>query len=415
MSARIRLFRRRLRNRDGFAMFMALGALVIIGVLVAASSMISLQETRLGQNSLAQARAFAVAEYGLNRIQADWDRTPNLTMDVGERYATTYTLPEGTAEVHYVRLNNETFWIVSEGLAMVGNNVSLARQGRKRLGAILRLRIPTIKSEGAITANGTIKVSGSTEINGNNNVPPGWEDKCDASQPAKAGVAVPTTASTADIKESNIVGGSPKVLKSASAGSASTYVSYGDENWNSLAGLANLKYLNGSLPSAGPQLVDNNDLNSACDRSNTSNWGEPWRVGEDNVPNNPSPPIRSSCDNYFPIIYATCPAPWPTSGSCTISFNGGRGQGIMLIYGDLFINGNLDWFGLIVVSGDIKKGNGSPVIYGSVMSANSDMDLENSTFTGSSTFNYSQCSLERAMRGTALVLQARERSWTELY
>jgi hypothetical protein len=412
MSARIRLFRRRLRNRDGFAMFMALGALVIIGVLVAASSMISLQETRLGQNSLAQARAFAVAEYGLNRIQADWDRTPNLTMDVGDPpFKDTFDLAGDTAFVHYLRLNNETFWIVSEGIAMVGTNVSVARQGRKRLGAILRLRIPTIKSEGAITANGTIKVSGSTAIDGSNNVPPGWEDKCDASKPAKAGIAIPTTASTADINEKNIISGSPKILKSATAGSASTYVSFGDENWNSLAGLANLKYLNGVLPDAGPRVSG-----GACDRAHQSNWGEPWRAGEDNVPNNPNPALTPLCENYFPIIFATCPAPWPTPpATCTISFNGGRGQGIMLIYGDLFINGNLDWYGLIVVSGDIKKGNGSPVIYGSVMSANSDMDLENSAFTGSSTFNYSQCSLERAMRGTALVLQARERSWTELY
>src|SRR5688500_127040 len=125
MSARIRLFRRRLRNRDGFAMFMALGAMVIIAVLVAASSMISLQETRLGQNSLAQARAFAAAEYGLNRIQADWNLTPNLTMDVGDpAFRDTFDLAGDTAIVHYVRLNNETFWIVSEGFAMVGTNVS---------------------------------------------------------------------------------------------------------------------------------------------------------------------------------------------------------------------------------------------------------------------------------------------------
>src|SRR5687767_5339317 len=263
MSARIRLFRSRLRNRDGFAMFMALGALVIIGVLVAASSMISLQETRLGQNSLVQARAFAAAEYGLNRIQADWDRTPNLTMDVGARFDTTYTLAEGTAEVHYVRLNDETFWIVSEGLAMVGDNVSLARQGRKRLGAILRLRIPTIKSEGAITANGSIKVSGSVTIDGSNTVPPGWDDKCDASQPAKAGVAVPTTSDTTDIKVANIVGGEAKILKAATAGQSSTYVSYGDENWNSMAALANFRYLTGTLPDARPSV----DASNTCNRA----------------------------------------------------------------------------------------------------------------------------------------------------
>lgn len=408
MSARIRLFRRRLRNRDGFAMFMALGALVIIAVLVAASSMISLQETRLGQNSLVQARAFAAAEYGLNRIQADWDRTPNLTMEVGARFDTTYTLPQGTAEVHYVRLNDETFWIVSEGLAMVGDNVSLARQGRKRLGAILRLRIPTIRSEGAITANGNIKVSGSVSIDGKNNVPPGWSSDCDASQPGKAGVAVPLDAKVTDIKEANIVGGDPKVLKTALAGQSSTYVSYGDENWNSMAGLANFKYLNGVLPDARPIA----DASGACNRTDTRNWGEPYRAG--NTPPG-SHTLVPACENWFPIIYATCQPPWPDSGSCVVSFNGGRGQGILLIHGDLHLNGNLDWFGLIVVSGDVKKGNGNPNMYGSVMSANSDMDLDGSEFTGNAEFLYSQCSLERAMRGSALVLQARERSWTELY
>jgi hypothetical protein len=408
MSARIRLFRRRLRNRDGFAMFMALGALVIIAVLVAASSMISLQETRLGQNSLVQARAFAAAEYGLNRIQADWDRTPNLTMEVGARFDTTYTLAQGTAEVHYVRLNNETFWIVSEGLAMVGDNISLARQGRKRLGAILRLRIPTIKSEGAITANGSIKVSGSVTIDGTNTVPPGWDDNCDASQPSKAGVAVPLTASVTDIKEANIVGGDPKILQSSTAGQASTYVSYGDENWNSMAALANFRYTDGTLPDARPIA----DGTGACNRADTRNWGEPYRATD--LPPG-SHTLVPACENWFPIIYATCPAPWPTSGNCVISFNGGRGQGIMLIHGDLYLNGNLDWFGLIVVSGDVKKGNGNPNMYGSVMSANSDMDLSGSEFTGNADFMYSQCSLERAMRGTAQVLQAKERSWTELY
>lgn len=409
MSARIRLFRRRLRNRDGFAMFMALGALVIIGVLVAASSMISLQETRLGQNSLVQARAFAVAEYGLNKIQADWDRTPNLTMEVGDPpFRDTFALSGDTAIVHYVRLNEETFWIVSEGFARVGDNVSLARQGRKRLGAILRLRIPTIKSEGAITANGTIKVSGSTTIDGSNSVPPGWEDNCDASQPAKAGISVPTTTDTTDIKVANVTGGEPKILKSETAGEASTYVSFGDENWNSLADLANFKYLDGSLPDAAPSLDA-----GACDRADVANWGEPYRAGESNTPSSVTP--VPECENWFPIIYATCPAPWPDSGSCTISLNNGRGQGILMIHGDLFLNGNLDFFGLIIVSGDVKKGNGSPVLYGSVMSANSDMDLAGSEFTGNSTFKYSQCSLERAMRGSALVLQARERSWTELY
>src|SRR5215831_19401915 len=107
-----------LRPRKGFAMFMALGALVIIAVLIAGSSYLTTQEARLGQNQLVQSRALAAAEYGLNRIQADWDKTPNLQMANGAFFDTNYTLSgQGTASVRYIRLNNETFWIVAEGRA----------------------------------------------------------------------------------------------------------------------------------------------------------------------------------------------------------------------------------------------------------------------------------------------------------
>src|SRR3954471_20722542 len=97
-------------SRQGFALFMALGALVIIAVLVAGSSFITMQEMRLGQNQLVETKAFSSAEYGLNKIQADWDKTPNLSMAVGDTFNITYQLTGvGTAKVRYVRLNNETF------------------------------------------------------------------------------------------------------------------------------------------------------------------------------------------------------------------------------------------------------------------------------------------------------------------
>src|SRR5688500_2255682 len=103
------------RGRKGFALVMALGALVIIGTLVAGTSYLVIQETRLGRNQLVQARAFAAAEFGLNKIQADWDLTPNLQMPVGATFDTAYTVPnQGGARVRYTRLNDETFWITSE-------------------------------------------------------------------------------------------------------------------------------------------------------------------------------------------------------------------------------------------------------------------------------------------------------------
>src|SRR5687768_5635899 len=121
------------QSRPGFALFMALGALVIIGVLVAGSSFIAVQETRLGQNSIVQTRAFSVAEYGLNKIQADWDKTPNLQMPNGASFDTSYASLDGrdTSEVRYTRLNNETFWIVSTGRSKVGNTLTGGSRDRK--------------------------------------------------------------------------------------------------------------------------------------------------------------------------------------------------------------------------------------------------------------------------------------------
>jgi hypothetical protein len=371
-------------------MFMALGALVIVGVLVAASSMISLQETRLGQNTLVQARAFAAAEYGLNKIQADWDRTPNLSMANGARFDTTYTLTEGSAEVHYVRLNNETFWIVSEGQAMVGNNVSLARQARKRIGAILRLRVPSIRAEGAVTTGGNFQSKGSSQIRGANTLSPGWDaSKCAPGEDKSAVVAGPTA--TVSIQKPGNVTGDPQVSRSSLATDSNTYVRYGDETWSALVAQA-IIITNGGSSGGTPTTSA-----GVCNRADPGNWGEPHR-GAGSV---------TACHDYYPILYFTT----------DVAFHGGRGQGIMLVNGDFRANGTFEWHGLIIVKDDIEKANGNAKVYGAMMARNAETADNETTgdFTGTLDAFYSSCALERAMRGSALVVQAKERSWTELY
>jgi hypothetical protein len=376
------------RARRGFAMFMSIGALVIIGILVAGSSFISLQEQRLGQNSLVQTRAFSVAEWGLNKIQADWDKTPNLQMANGARFDTSYSLAgQGTAEVHYVRLNNETFWIVSEGRASVGN-LGGSREAVKRVGAVLRLRIPTIRANGAITTAGNIQVKGSGEVHGENYLPPGWTG-CDASAPNKAAIVATPTA-TVDIQKANSVTGSPPVTRDALAADSNTYVRYGDETWQALAAQANIVLAGGEGPNTAPSVTGD----GSCNKASSSNWGEPLR-GAGSV---------AACYNYFPIIYVT--------GS--LHLNNGRGQGILLVDGDIKVNGNFQWYGLIIARDDIIKGNGTANVHGAVMTRNVNIADQNEVL-GNITFRYSQCSIERALRGSAQVVQAKERAWTELY
>ncbi len=376
------------RSRRGFALMMALGALVILAVLIAGSTYISIQESRLGQNQLVQSRAFAVAEYGLNKIQADWDKTPNLQMENGASFDTTYILAgQGTCAVRYTRLNNETFWIVSKGEAVVGNSLSRSRTAVKRMGAVLRLRIPTIKANAAVTTAGNVVVKGSPQIRGMNQVPAGWTG-CTAA-PDKAGLVTSPTA-TVTIQNANQVVGSPNVATDPLAADQNTYVKFGDETWNTLTSAPNVSLAGGSYGSAiGPTVTA-----GSCAKENLFNWGEPNRSGTGLVP---------ECYNYFPIIYV--------AGDLALNGNG-RGQGILLINGNLQINGTFDWTGLIVTAGKILKGNGSATVTGAIMAAEAEVTDE---LQGNLTVNYSACGLERAMRGSAQVVQARERAWAEIY
>ena len=376
-----------MRPRRGFAMFMALGALVIVAVLIAGSSFLTTQEARLGQNQLVQSRAMAAAEYGLNRIQADWDRTPNLQMANGAFFDTSYTIAnQGTTRVRYVRLNNETFWIVSEGRATVGNSTSAARTAVKRVGAILRLRVPTIKANGAVTTGGTVTAGGAAQIRGANTNDPGWTG-C-PSMPDKAAIVVSATTAYS-IQKPSAVTGTPQVTVDPLAADSNTYVRFGDETWNALVASANI---------STSDMVDGlptTNADGSCNKSSTSNYGEPLR----------SAGYVAACINYFPIVYV----------NTSTSSHGGRGQGILIINGDFRMNAGFEWHGLVIIKDDMTKANGHAAIYGGIMARNANPADPVEDFSGTVDIFYSGCALDRAMRGSAQVVQAKHRAWTEMY
>ena len=65
------------RQRRGFALAMALMAIVVIGAMVAGGYLASLQYYRMGRNSLVEQRAMAATELGLDSAYAMWSRTWN--------------------------------------------------------------------------------------------------------------------------------------------------------------------------------------------------------------------------------------------------------------------------------------------------------------------------------------------------
>src|SRR5689334_24307750 len=143
-------------NRSGMALPMVLGAITLIGKLIAGVMYLATQDYRVGANALNETRAEAAAEMGLNRLTTDWDQSKNVSMVVGDTLRKNYSDPNGaTVSVFVTRLPGPFFWAVSEAQTR-GN--SLQYGSRRRYGGLFRLNTPAMTILGAVTAAGNVKV-----------------------------------------------------------------------------------------------------------------------------------------------------------------------------------------------------------------------------------------------------------------
>jgi hypothetical protein len=373
------------RNREGMALAMAMFAIVVIGALIAGAFFASNQDFKIGRNSLVAQRAFSAAEYGLNKTMASWDQTLNLAIKVGKDTGFTYATGDGgQASVKATRINNYTYWVVSEGRAGVGTPT----ETRRRTSEVLRLAYPAVKVGGALTLAGGGTIKGSSVVNGTNANPSGWD--C-ADYPGRDTTAVAYgPSSTLTIQKSSNAIGNPAAYADPNAGSDGTYVKYGDESWTSLVANADIK-LNGDPGTVLPVL----NAAGACNTSLSTNWGEPLRDAT----------AVKACQSYMPIIYV----------STDVHLSQGRGQGILLVDGSLFVTGSFDWYGLIIVRDQFTKSNGSANIVGAAMARNASISATTNDILGDVTFQYSKCAIETALRGSARLLPAKKRAWAEMW
>jgi len=378
--------RRILQSQQGVAMIMALGAIVIIGVLMGSVLFVSTQDYRVGSNTVRTARAAAAAELGLNRIPVDWNLADNARLKTGDTLKKAYTAPSGaTATVVVTRLDGPFFWVVSEGYA--GGQGSQA-SARRRYGTLFRLNMPNMNFMGAITTQGNTTVSGNVTVNGNDAAPAGWSG-CGGTQNVAGAAISPTTTATFN-GGSVSINGSPTVLTTPAAGDTNTYFNYGNSNYQSLAASANLTYAGGTLLNGVQPLI----LGGVC-QTNTipANWGEP---------NHTSP--AGACDSYFPIIHVL--------GDLKVTT--GRGQGILLVDGDFTVAGNFAFDGAVIARGGLKMTGTGNKITGAVMAASVSVD-DNVSLAGNTSLLYSSCALQAALQSSAYPAQAMRRGWVDLF
>lgn len=366
-------------HRAGIALPIAVFAIVIIGTLVAGAFFSSTQEFRIGSNTLQQTRALGAAEFGLNQTIANWNSTWNTRMTRGQVQTLKPVTSDGSvATVRVTRLSDQAFLVASEGIA-----------GRSRRGAakVLVLNIPQLNLLGALTTRGATKIGGSSFIDGNDHTYTDWE--CPAAGPALPGIATSDSASitAAGCQNYSCVAGNPKVLQTPAAADTNTYFNFGSLGWAQLTAMAS-KVLTGSIQGIGPTVS-----NGACNTADYRNFGEPIKTGE----------LASPCENYYPIIYSP--------GNLTL--NTGRGQGILLVEGDLDVQGGFEFYGPVIVRGTLKTSGEGGHFNGGVMAAN--VQLDQNVVIGNAVISFSRCTILKALNGSATATSAVERSWFEVY
>ena len=374
------------RSRRGFALAVAIFAIVVIGTLIGGIFFASMQQQRMARNQQLQANAMGAAEYGMNRTLAtDWRGATWNTMPVGRVDSTSnsYTSHGATARVRVTRIGNANvplFLVASEGRA----GTILGASARRRTASVVSLQPFDIDLLGALTTRGATKIGGSSFIDGRDTPYAGWS--CPATGPDLPGIATGDSSliQTSGCSGYNCIAGSPKIAPSAAAGDTSTYFDFGNGiKWAQLTAMA--KIVSGSP--TGPSV-----LNGVCNTGVMGNWGDPNRAA-------PAGP----CEDYFPIMYAP--------GDLHVT--GGYGQGILLVEGNFHVTGGFQFYGPVIVRGDLDTQGTGGHFNGGVMAAN--VNLAQNVVLGNAVITYSSCILQKVMQASAVPTLMANRPWAELY
>jgi hypothetical protein len=99
-----------------------------------------------------------------------------------------------------------------------------------------------------------------------------------------------------------------------------------------------------------------------------------------------------------------------------VTLNGVQGQGILLVDGDLEVQGDYQFYGVTIVRGRLKTAGGGSTdahFWGAVMAENVDIEFQN--LSGSATLNYSKCAITQALQMTGTVAPMVSRGWAQLF
>jgi hypothetical protein len=378
---------RRISDERGIALAVAIFALVVMGALVAGTFFVGRLEQQAGHNTIYVAQAAEAAQAGIERefVDANGATYDAMVAGAAPTQLSTLTLNANVTASRSVQRLTNSLWLI-RAVGTRANAGYGGMQATRTLAAMVRLNKAPVTVHAGLTALGDVEVLGNATVSGNDAVPPSW---------ATAGVECPATGDKTGILYNGTLntGGSAEIT-GAPASQADPTLNVGNilggSTFEELKALRTLT-LTGNVSGLAP-VTTGNPLR--CDASVQSNWG---------APTDPTSP----CFNYFPIIYHY--------GDLSLS-GSGAGQGILLVEGNLNAQGQIDFYGPVIVTGEVNvRGTGGDDVkfFGGIIAQN--VALDDNRLTGNATVNYSSCAIKRALSGSATLMPLAERGWAQVY
>jgi hypothetical protein len=376
------------RGRTGFALPVAIIALVLLSALVAGALFVSTEELRSGRGDASDQRALAAAEWALDRAILAWDARRNTAQVVGATavLVAELTPPNDSVRVTATRVQRDAVWMTATA-TRGGDGRGIP--ARHTIGASLRLVGAVVPMRAALTTGGSVSVDGGV-IDGRDAVPAGATDSICSGAADAAGISVSDaskiTCLTCGTSPATGVFGTPPVDSTTPLDSAEWL---GDETVWSMEQSSSVELPGGSYtprPSA---------TNEDCDRSDPLNWGDPAS--------------SSPCTDWFPLIHVP--------GDLVLG-PGSIGQGILVVDGSLRLEAGARFSGIVIVRGDIQVSGAGAEIVGAAFAglpANATVSrVTVSRVTDGGAIRFASCAARRALVGTARLARTPGRWWTEL-
>ncbi len=368
-------------NERGIALLIAIIAIVVVGGLLVGIATAARLENRQAHNTGEMAQAFAVAELGLNETIASFNDGGWNALGIMEAAEISGVTVAGAGNY------SGTVTRLSERLYLVDVTGTSSRGGaRQRLGTYVKMGSLDIDIRAAARGGGgggQAVLKGGVTVDGRDRIPPGWGPTCSSPLEDKAGIEWKDDELVV-VEPGGTLDGAPPLVEDPTINNTNVF-EWGTLNYDDLVALANIEI---PSPNAASGQIKPHVAGGECNTVPWKNWG---------APEDPSSP----CFDYFPIIHRP--------GPLTLTSGKGGGQGILLVDGELTINGDFHFYGLVIVKGEIQmKGNVN--IYGAVITG-AQLQSEPGDL-----IQYSQCAMARVL-GAAGGQPAplRSRGWLQMF